>query len=213
MPGIDTYLTSQVQNPRIWHGVRIPENLHFGKGEWTTDVLLVAKPGYRLMSRSDDPKIITVSELPDDLLKGGAGYNPNPEEVAYPKIEKGQKLTEEINETLKAYKEYHDFRYDMHTQAFLMGPGTFKDRDRNFLKSPLKLGILFSDFKVNHIVHEEIEVLDFYQIICFLLNIPAGEHSGSWSRIEDLLTVSAAPHGVAPALFMTLIPLLLAAVL
>ena len=105
--------------------MRVPENLHFGDGEWTTDVLLVARPGYRLMSRlTDEPKLINVNGFPDSVLRGGSGYNPHPDEVAYPKIEKGQKLTEEINETLKAYHEYHRFKYDMHTQAFLIGPGT-----------------------------------------------------------------------------------------
>ena len=32
--------------------------------------------------------------------------------------------------------------------------------------------------------------MDFYQIICFLLNIPTEEHAGDWGRIEDLLTIS-----------------------
>ena len=124
MPGIDAYLTSQVQRPRIWHGTPIPRSLHLGNGEWTTDVLLVARPGYRLMTRlTDEPKLVSANGFPDSDLEGGAGYNPNPEEVDYPKMEKGQRLTQEINDTLRAYEEYHRFKYDMHTQAFLMGPG------------------------------------------------------------------------------------------
>jgi len=186
MPGIDAYLTSQVQNPRIWHGVRVPESLHFGDGEWTTDILLVARPGYRLMSKlTDEAKLINVNGFSDDVLSGGSGYNPNPEVVEYPKLKKGQKLTAEINETIKAFNEFHRFKYDMHTQAFLIGP----------------------DFKVNHEINEEIEIVDLYQIFCFLLNIPAGNgHAGSWDRIQDILTISNAPKvATNPGIILSLL--------
>lgn len=56
----------------------------------------------------------------------------------------------------------------MKTVAFAMGP----------------------DFKANHEVYHEIEVVDFYQIFCFLLRIPAGFHNGSWDRVADFLTIS-----------------------
>jgi len=184
MPGIDAYLTSQVQRPRIWHGVRVPDSLHFGDGEWTTDVLLVARPGYRLMTNSKDKKLISVNGVADDsILKGAAGYNPQPDPVLYPKLKKGQKLTQEINDTLKAYGEFERFKYDMHTQAFLLGP----------------------DFKAGYEMREEIEVVDFYQIICFLLDIPAGDkHSGSWERIQDMLTISGSPKatGCSPLILL-----------
>jgi hypothetical protein len=29
-------------------------------------------------------------------------------------------------------------------------------------------------------------------MICFFLRIPSGVHSGSWDRIQDMLTISAA---------------------
>jgi len=169
MPGVDPYLTSQVQNPPIWHGVPVPKNLHFGNGEWSTDILLVAQPGYRFMTNLADPKIVPVNGLPDKIVKGGSGFNPGPEEALYPKIEKGQRITAEINASLRSYDEYHKFKYDMHTQAFLMGP----------------------DFKKDHVIHEEIEIVDLYQILCFLLDIPTAEgHEGSWDRVKDMLTIS-----------------------
>lgn len=183
MPGVDSYLTSQVQNPPIWHGVPVPDNLHYGNGEWSTDILLIAQPGYRFMTNLNDPKLVAVNGLPDDLVKGGSGYHPGPEEVLYPKMEKGQRITEEINATLRSYDEYHQFKYDMHTQAFLMGP----------------------DFKENHVVHDEIEIVDLYQILCFLLDVPPAEgHEGSWERVEDMLTVSGSNHLMGPSLWHVL---------
>jgi len=169
MPGVDSYLTSQVQNPPIWHGVPVPKDLHFGNGEWSTDILLVAQPGYRFMTNLNDPKLVPVNGLPDNRVKGGSGFNPDPEEALYPKIEKGQRITPEINASLRSYHEYHKFKYDMHTQAFLMGP----------------------DFKEGHVIHDEIEIVDLYQVLCFLLDIPTAEgHEGSWDRVKDMLTIS-----------------------
>ena len=49
-----------------------------------------------------------------------------------------------------------------------------------------------SDFKKRYTLNEPVEVLDFYQLICFLLQIPAQPHSGSWDHIEEMLNVSAA---------------------
>jgi hypothetical protein len=43
---------------------------------------------------------------------------------------------------------------------------------------------------------EPVEVLDFYQLICFLLQIPARPHSGSWDHIEEMLNVSGA-HSIS----------------
>jgi len=169
MPGVDSYLTSQVQDPPIWHGVPVPESLHYGDGEWSTDILLTAQPGYRFLTNLTDPKLIPVNGLDDDMVKGGAGFKPIPDEVLYPKIEKGQIIDEEINATLRAYAEYHKYKYDMHTQAFLMGP----------------------DFKSGHEIDHEIEIVDLYQVLCFLLDIPSEEgHEGTWDNIKDMLTIS-----------------------
>ena len=38
-----------------------------------------------------------------------------------------------------------------------------------------------------------IELVDFYQLICFLLQIPPEEHHGDWDRIAPMLTISSAP--------------------
>ena len=48
------------------------------------------------------------------------------------------------------------------------------------------------DFKNGYTKYEVVEAVDFYQIFCFLLRIPSGEHSGSWDRIASMLTISAA---------------------
>ena len=57
---------------------------------------------------------------------------------------------------------------------------------------------------------EHVEVLDFYQLICYLLQIPARPHSGSWDHIEEMLTIAGAPKISAP---MTLIFVGLATIL
>jgi hypothetical protein len=60
---------------------------------------------------------------------------------------------------------------------------------------------LFSDFKKNYVLPGPIETVDFYQLICFLLQIPPEEHDGDWKRIEGMLTVSRAiPMGASAAL-------------
>jgi hypothetical protein len=57
--------------------------------------------------------------------------------------------------------------------------------------------LLLLDFKENYELENEIEVVDFYQLICFLLQIPAQDHDGSWDRIEDILTISGSPSFLA----------------
>ena len=124
--GLDVYLTSQVQDPPLWNGVRVPEKFHYADGEWTMDILIVAKPAYQLVTNGNGTsnKIISLNGGVEDYqLKGGAGRNPYLEEVRYPKIMKGAEITEEINDTIDAHNDYHKHKWDMHTQAFLMGPG------------------------------------------------------------------------------------------
>ena len=51
-----------------------------------------------------------------------------------------------------------------------------------------------SDFKEGFELENEIEVVDFYQLICFLLQIdPQNNHEGDWDRIEDMLIISGSP--------------------
>lgn len=53
----------------------------------------------------------------------------------------------------------------------------------------------FADFKRNYISESKVEAVDFYQLFCFLLQIPNGHHSGDWSRVKDLMIISG---GVQP---------------
>ena len=53
--------------------------------------------------------------------------------------------------------------------------------------------IVFADFKDGFELENEIEVVDFYQLICFLLQIDPQEHDGSWDRIEDMLVIAGSP--------------------
>ena len=49
----------------------------------------------------------------------------------------------------------------------------------------------FVDFKSHHVISEEVEIVDLYQIVCFLLDIPTSDnHEGSWNRVKDMLTIS-----------------------
>ncbi len=123
--GADAYLTKRVQDPPIPGAQRIPSELHYGRGEWTQDILLVAKPSFQFVSAtaSDEPKIISVTKMDDDKLKAGIGFNPHPEEIFYPFIDKRTIITKQINDTIRDYYRYHKFKWDMRTQAFMMGPG------------------------------------------------------------------------------------------
>ena len=60
MEGVDVYLTKRVQDPPIYGADKIPDQFYYGKGEWTPDILLVAKPSFQFVSTSveDEPKVI-----------------------------------------------------------------------------------------------------------------------------------------------------------
>ena len=58
------------------------------------------------------------------------------------------------------------------------------------------------DFKDGYTKYEVVEAVDFYQMFCFFLRIPSGEHSGSWSRISSMLTISAATAGAEVRFFV-----------
>jgi len=170
MPGMDVYLGKRVQDPPVHGGKLIPDEFKYGKGDFTQDILAVAKPSFRIVSMSQDPKIMHVQNLEDDILKAGSGFNPNPQEIIYPYIDKRTIITKQINDTIRDFHLYQQFKWDMRTQAFAVGP----------------------DFKKSYVLNDPIQVLDIYQLLCFLLRIPPGEHAGKWSRIEPMLTVSSA---------------------
>ena len=74
----------------------------------------------------ENDRIIRVHNLKDADLKAGSGYNPLPTEIKYPFIDKRTRYTLELNNTLRDYKLYHQFKWDMETQAFALGPGKFE---------------------------------------------------------------------------------------
>lgn len=127
-------------------------------------------------------KVINVQELNDDILKVGTGYNPVPTEIIYPYIDKRTIITKKINDTIVDYHRYHKFKWDMLTQAFAFGP----------------------DFKKNYEHSQPVEAVDFYQLLCFLMQIPTEEHDGDWSRIEPMLTISAATYQTASLMMIML---------
>ena len=70
-------------------------------------------------------RIIRVHNLKDDDLKAGSGYNPLPEEIKYPFIDKRTIINQEILDTIRDHDLYHRFKWDMETQAFALGPGKY----------------------------------------------------------------------------------------
>merc|ERR1712156_1130768 len=66
----------------------------------------------------ENDRIIRVHNLKDANLKAGTGYNPLPEEIIYPFIDKRTIITKQINDTIIDYGRYHKFKWDMETQAF-----------------------------------------------------------------------------------------------
>ena len=124
MEGVDVYLTDQVQDPPLWHGVEVPDYFKFGDGKYTQDILLVAKPAYQLITNVTDDRIINVNGITDDtLLKGGAGRNPYLLEPKLPRIERGIPPTPEEAQIISDHHDYQQYKYDMQTRAYMMGPG------------------------------------------------------------------------------------------
>lgn len=175
--GVDVFMASQLQDPPILDIPIVPEELHYGLGEWTQDILLVAHPAYQLIFNSTDPKVIVVpgSGYLDDDYMIRCGFNPSPVKPVYPKMTKKMKVGKEpkpkhILDALQRWDEYHAHYRDMDTAAVFMGP----------------------DFKKDHVNYKPVEIVDFYQIISMLLRIPMEEHAGSWDRIKNMLTISGA---------------------
>ena len=106
----------------IFTGVTRYLFFRYGKGDWTQDILIVAKPSFQITTNPHE-KIIPVSNLNDDELKGGQGYNPNHDEKFYPYIDKRTLRNKALNDSIDDFKRYDKFKWDMRTQAFAMGPG------------------------------------------------------------------------------------------
>jgi len=172
MPGVDIYLAKKVQEPSIDGARIIPEKLGYGRGANAQDILVVAKPSFRIISSKaeENDRIIRVHDLKDDDLKAGSGYNPLPEKIIYPFIDKRTIITVEINDTIRDYGLYHQFKWDMETQAFALGP----------------------DFKSNYVHDTRINSVDLYQLFCFLMQIKPEENDGDWDNIEEMMIISSA---------------------
>lgn len=60
------------------------------------------------------------------------------------------------------------------------------------------------DFKKNYVHDQPIEAVDFYQLLCFLMQIPTEENDGDWSRIEPMLTISSATSQISSIVMIML---------
>ena len=79
----------------------------------------------------DDEKIIRVNKLDDDTMRSATGYNPYYKEPKYPFLDRRTRRTKAINDSIQAWHDYMDFKDDMKTMAYAMGPGI------NFLRRGL----------------------------------------------------------------------------
>ena len=124
MEGVDAYITRQVQDPPLWHGEYVPDEFKFREGKYAQDILIVAKPAFQLISNQSNDRILNVNGFSNDKLsEGAAGRNPYLKEIKLPKVMKGHLPTEEQLKQRSDHHDYHQFKYDMHTRAYMMGPG------------------------------------------------------------------------------------------
>jgi len=166
MIGVSAYVRNvNLETPALDYP-EIPEDLNYAGHTWTQDILLVAKPGFEIEIRTDSRKILP--PLNDD--QGMSGYIPQPEP---PYIVPGRDKHKSKETRAREKKEvflYDQFAHMMKTIGFAWGP----------------------DFKPGF-VSKPVEIVDLYQIMAFLLNIPPEAHDGSWDRVKDMLVISAAP--------------------
>ena len=116
-------------------------------------------PAFQLVvNDTNHPKILLIpgSGIPKQS-KARAGINPYHVEPKYPKIEKKQRknLPPEIKAKVKKFEDYQKHKNDMSVLALAMGP----------------------DFKEDYVLYDPIEIVDFYQIICFLLRVSVKRHA------------------------------------
>lgn len=144
-----------------------------------------------------------------DSARGArSGFNPSPIPPPPPKKkifglkQRKKKKQDELDaeaEVKRVWLHYLDHRDDMSVLGFAMGPdfrqgyvGAGGSGSRG--AGGVGLGPGRDGGRVDYA-----EIVDFYQIICFLLRIPADpEHSGSWERIRGMLTVSPAAAPTPP---------------
>jgi len=166
MIGITAYVRDiNLEKPRLDYP-EIPAELNYDGLTWTQDILLVAKPGFEIVIRADNGKIFP--PLNDD--QGMSGYVPQPQPpYTVPGRDKHKSTETRAREKMEAL-QYDQFADMMKTVGFAWGP----------------------DFKPGF-VSKPVEIVDIYQLMSFLLNIPPNDHDGSWDRIRDMLVINAAP--------------------
>ena len=87
---------------------------------------------------------------------------------------------------------------------------------------------LLQDFKPGYTLEDSIEIVDIYQIMAFLLNVPPNEHDGNWDRwvfswifihknsdliffclffrVKNILMINSAPAGSVHSLSLMVLP-------
>jgi len=167
MVGVSAYVRdTELEIPSLDYPT-IPESLQYSGLTWTQDILLVAKPGFEIVINTDSAKVLP--PLNDDL--GISGFIPAP---APPFIVPGREKhkSKELRQREKLEVELYDiFSHMMKTIGFAWGP----------------------DFKPGYSLKESIEIVDIYQIMAFLLNVPPNEHDGNWDRVKNILMINSAP--------------------
>lgn len=194
MQGVSAYVRDvNLEIPSLDYP-EIPDDLNYGGLTWTQDILLVAKPGFEIVINTDSPKV-TISKLScsfvtvpltqvlpplnDDLGISGFIPAPNP-----PYIVPGRQKhkSKDLREREKLEVELYDlFSHMMKTIGFAWGP----------------------DFKPGFKL-DNLEIVDLYQIMAFLLKIPPNQHDGNWDRVKQMLVLNDATSQ-GPSILMCLV--------
>jgi len=182
MIGVSAYVRDKNLEIPALEYPEIPPDFHYDGLSWTQDILLVAKPGFEIVINTDSPKVLP--PLNDDL--GISGFVPDPDPpFIVPGREKHK--SKELRAREKKEVELYDlFAPMMKTTGFAWGP----------------------DFKQGYTL-ENIEIVDIYQLMAFLLKLPPNPHDGDWDRVKNMLVLSDAPCIVSVSLLTLSMALLL----
>jgi len=170
MPGVSAYVREKnLEIPMLDYPL-IPDDLNYDGLKWTQDILLIAKPGFEIVIEEDHKKILP--PLEDD--QGMSGYHPQPPPPYIIPGRDKHKSKETRAREKKEVEMYDFFAHSMKSLGFAWGP----------------------DFKPGY-VSKPVEIVDLYQVISFLLNIPPNHHDGDWNRVKDMLVISGSPSLVS----------------
>jgi len=177
MQGVSAYVRDvNLEIPSLDYP-EIPDDLHYGGLTWTQDILLVAKPGFEIVINTDSPKVLP--PLNDDLGISGFIPAPNPPYIV-PGRQKHKSKDLRAREKLEV-ELYDLFSHMMKTIGFAWGP----------------------DFKPGFKL-DNLEIVDLYQIMAFLLKIPPNQHDGNWDRVKKMLVLNDATSD-GPSILMCLV--------